>query len=106
MPEPSARTTGMILVFGIRFLSEGFSLRITGFRHDVIVPVKIPVSAFESSCRLLIRFPAGVSRLYMMAVPPATVGRYWKVLCSPFSCCSSAGRNGMSESPKSTWFSM
>ena len=42
----------------------------------------------------------------MMPVPPATVGRYWNVLCSLLSCGSSSGRKGMSESPKSTWFSM
>jgi len=100
----------MMFALGITLASWGFWDIMMGSRQLVIVPVKMPSSARESSRRLVMRAPDGVFRLYMMPVAPATVGAYCHVLCSLSSCATSSlpgvVSNGMSESAKSTWFWM
>jgi hypothetical protein len=71
VPEPSLRTTGTILRAGRT--SPGFSLLICGSAQLVMTPVKILVTVSPDRRRELTRFPP-IVRLYISAVPPATMG--------------------------------
>ena len=75
MPAPSARITGVRCSFGSR--RPGLSARMTGSSQFVTLPVKILAIVFEDRRRLFTCLPEASFRLYMMAVPPATSGRYW-----------------------------
>src|SRR5580698_8710124 len=66
VPEPSERTTGVIVVCSI--CMPGLSASISGFCHVVMTPVKIFPAASASSRRLLIRTPSGESMLYINEV--------------------------------------
>lgn len=73
VPEPSERTTGMMRRAGRT--RPGLSARISGAFHIVSVPVKILVMTSPESRRLVTFLPP-IRRLYMKAVPPATIGMY------------------------------
>src|SRR5215470_9725450 len=70
-PEPSARTTGTILMAGSD--SPGLSFLILGSAQFVIVPVKMPAMTGPDSRRLVTRC-VPIFRLYMNVVPPAVSG--------------------------------
>src|SRR5262245_41247723 len=70
-PEPSDRTTGMILIDGRR--SRGLSAAIAGSFHILIAPVKIFAMFAPDSRRFVTRW-LPIFRLYMNVVPPAETG--------------------------------
>ena len=74
MPDPSERTTGVMAREG-RALPP-LSAAIFGSDQFLILPVKIWAIVSGDNCRLVMRFPVASSRLYMSAVPPATIGKY------------------------------
>lgn len=74
-PEPSERTTGTIARVGS--VSPGLSAWIAGSAQLVICWVKIRVIVSPDSRRFLTRW-LPILRLYINAVPPATIGTYPK----------------------------
>ncbi len=75
MPAPSARITGVRWVAGR--CRPGLSFAMAGSFHAVILPVKIFVMVAADSRSVFTWRPAVSLMLYIMAVPPATSGRYW-----------------------------
>ncbi len=73
VPEPSDRTTGTILRAGSD--RPGLSALIAGSLQLVITFVKILATVSPERRRFVTRRPP-ISRLYMNAVPPATIGMY------------------------------
>jgi len=72
-PEPSERMTGTIFLSGMA--SPGLSALIAASFQFVMPPVKILVTVSPLRRRLETCFPP-ILRLYMKAVPPATMGMY------------------------------
>ena len=81
---------------------------IAGSFQLVIWPVKILASVSPVSRRLVtLRLP--IFRLYMNAVPPATIGTYeyaYDEVSMPPPNGSGVVRKAMSEAAKSAWFLM
>ena len=100
VPDPSERTTGTMRRAGS--VRPGLSALIAGSPQFVITPVKILVSVWPER-RRLVTWCVPILRLYMIDVPPATIGMYANDRVGGLSTTPLSERPyGISETPKST----
>lgn len=96
VPELSERRTTVIRTFGS--LSSGFSARIAGSFHAVILPRKMSASVLRSSRSA---FGFTPRRLTTTTTPPVSIGNWQRPALSSSSLVS-----GLSVPPKSTVLSL